>query len=118
MCIEKIESQFYKCYKTTLYNIQGTNIPKSRVNNENIQINESFQNILLTTINEYSRVKMIEENSLHFQEPFEDWIMEVVEDKKWANALMNRETLSDEYTSNNEDLSYELKRCNLFSTWK
>ncbi|XP_044594057.1 uncharacterized protein LOC123271728 [Cotesia glomerata] len=92
-----------------LTTFQVMNIPELPVNDEEIQIKESFENILLNAMNEYSGVEMVEESSLHFQEPYKDWTMEVVEDKEWANALVDQETPIDECTKDVENLSYEYK---------
>ncbi|XP_046611010.1 uncharacterized protein LOC124300723 [Neodiprion virginianus] len=84
-------------------------LPDSPVNNDEIQLKANFENILLSAVNEYSGFEMVEENSLHFEEPFKDWEMEIVEDKEWANALYESELSPDTCTRDNEDLSYEYK---------
>lgn len=84
-------------------------LPDSPVNNDEIQLKENFENILLTAMNEYSGFETVEENSLHFEEPFKDWEMEIVEDKEWSNALHEPEFSPDTCTRDDEGLSYEYK---------
>ncbi|XP_043281566.1 uncharacterized protein [Venturia canescens] len=76
---------------------------------EVMRLPDNIKNILLTAMNEYSGFDMVEENSLHFEEPFKDREMEIVEDQEWADALHEPELPPDTCTRDDEDLSYEYK---------
>lgn len=92
-----------------LATFQVMNIPESPINYDELQLKDHIESILLNAMNEFAGVEIMEENSLHFEEPFKDWEREIVEDKEYASALYEPELAPDTCTLDDEDVSYEYK---------
>ena len=66
---------------------QGLQLEKTLVTREEIALKNSIGKILLDTMPEFNEIEITEEETLHFQEPYRDIQLEIVEhsDKLWAS---------------------------------
>lgn len=92
-----------------LAHFQVLNIPETPINNDEIQLKESIENILTNAMQDFLGVETIVEDSLYFQEPYKDWDMKTVEDEEWASAINDPVLPPHVCTTDDEPLSYEYK---------
>ena len=82
---------------------QVMQIPETSVNKYEVELAENFKNILLTSINEANAVEVINQETLDFEEEFNDYEVNAIEDDILYKNLEDLDTCSDDREELNQD---------------
>ncbi|KAK0077081.1 hypothetical protein PV325_004498 [Microctonus aethiopoides] len=91
-----------------LMTFQTMNIPQTSINNDDLRLKNSIENILLNAINESAGVELIED-TLHFEEPYKDTEMEIIEDNECTSAIQESKARDDACSVDEESVNYDYK---------
>lgn len=83
------------------------NLAETPVNNEERELADTFERILVQSMEEYNGVEMIEETSLDFQEPYKDIEMTAIEDKEFQPHTQDS---SESCSEDEEPVDFDYKR--------
>ena len=87
------------------------NIPDSEVNDAERQLADHFNEVLIQAMNEFNSVEIVEEITLDFSEPYNDWETSAVEDTyvEWTPKLDSK---SDDAacTRDDENVVFDYKQ--------
>lgn len=92
--------------KLLLATFEAMDISQTPVNNAEIELADSFEQILISSMQDYNGVEMIEEETLAFQEPFKQYEANAVEDTVWQKDTGDSDS---DACSSDDEVNYDYK---------